>query len=102
MIRDVNGETVFEVTVRHNVVQSIRRVARSTELHVPATRLEVSSELAANHQRNGCIDGCYRFEDAEQARSFALLALDFVTRLLAAREREISALDSGADYDAGP
>ena len=94
----MSAESVFEVTVRHNVVQSIRQVPRSADLHVPTSRLEVSSELAANHQRNGCIDGCYRFEDAEQARSFALLAIDFVTRLLAARERDISALDSGADY----
>ena len=58
-----DADSVFEVAVRHNLVQSIRRVSRTTDMHVPASRLEVSTELASNHQRNQCIDGVYRSDD---------------------------------------
>ena len=92
--------SVFEVIVLHNAVQAIRRVPRTPEMHVPESNLEVTSQLARNHQRTGCIDGCYRFEDAERARSFAVLALDFVKRMLEKRIEQIEALDTGAEYTA--
>ena len=77
-----DGDTVFEVVVRHNAVQAIRRVPRAQDMHIPESNLEVTSELARNHQRHGCIDGCYWFDQPERARSFAVLALDFVKRML--------------------
>ena len=93
----MNGrDTVFEVVVHHNAVQAIRRVPRTPDMHVPASNLEVTSDLARNHQRHGCIDGCYRFGDPERARSFAVLALDFVKRML----EQIEALDTGAEFAA--
>ena len=95
-----DGDTVFEVIVRHNAVQAIRRVPRAPDMHVPESNLAVTSELARNHQRQGCIDGCYRFDDAERARSFAVLALDFVKRVLEKRIDEIEALDTGAEFKA--
>ena len=91
---------VFEVTVLHNLVTSISKVARRPDMHVPASRLEISTELASNHRRNRCIDGVYRFDDAEQARSFSILALDFVSRILDRRLQNIQALDTGAEFDA--
>ena len=95
----MNGDdAVFEVLVRHNAVQAIRRVARAPDMHVPESNLEVTSELARNHQRHGCIDGCYRFDDPERARSFAVLALDFVKRMLEKRIEQIEALDTGAEF----
>jgi len=93
-------DTVFEVVVRHNAVQAIRRVPRAPDMHVPESNLEVTSELARNHQRNGCIDGCYRFDEPERARSFAVLALDFVKRMLEKRIEQIEAFDTGADFAA--
>ena len=98
---DASGEGfVYEVVVRHNLVRTMRRVARTADMRVAATRLEVSSELAANHQANGCIDGSYRFRDAEQARSFALLSLGFVARLLERRQQSIERMDTGAGFTA--
>ena len=94
------GSTVFEVLVRHNAVQAIRRVPRALGMHVPESNLEVTSELARNHQRHGCVDGCYRFDDAERARSFAVLALDFVKRMIEKRIEQIEALDTGAEFEA--
>ena len=95
-----DGESVFEVIVVHNAVQAIRRVPRTQDMHIPASNLEVTSELARNHQRNGCVDGCYRFDEAERARSFAVLALDFVKRMLEKRIEQIEALDTGDEFTA--
>ena len=94
------GDTVIEVVVRHNAVLAIRRVPRAPDMHVPASNLEVTSDLARNHQRHGCIDGCYRFDEPERARSFAVLALDFVKRMLEQRIEQIEALDTGAEFEA--
>ena len=94
------GDTVYEVVVRHNAVQAIRRVPRAPDMHVPESNLEVTAELARNHQRYGCIDGCYRFDEPERARSFAVLALDFVKRILEKRIEQIEALDTGAEFEA--
>ena len=94
------GDTVFEVVVRHNAVLAIRRVPRAPDMRVPASNLEVTSDLAHNHQRNGCIDGCYRFDEFERARSFAVLALDFVKRMIEKRVEQIEALDTGAEFAA--
>ena len=95
-----DGDDVFEVIVRHNAVQAIRRVPRVPDMHVPESNLEVTSELARNHQRHGCIDGCYRFDEPERARSFAVLALDFVKRMLEKRTEQIETLDTGAEFEA--
>ena len=94
------ADTVFEVVVRHNAVQAIRAVPRGPGMHVPVSNLEVTSELARNHRRHGCIDGCYRFDEPERARSFAVLALDFVKRMLEKRIEQIEALDTGAEFAA--
>lgn len=94
------GRTVFEVIVRHNAVQAIRRSPRAPGMHVPESNLEVTAELARNHRQHGCIDGCYRFDDPERARSFAVLALDFVKRLIEKRIKQIESLDTGAEFTA--
>ena len=94
-----DGDTVFEVIVRHNTVQAIRRTLRAPGMHVPDSNLEVTSELARNHQLHGCIDGCYRFDEPERARSFAVLALDFVKRMIEKRIEQIESLDTGAGFE---
>ena len=93
-------DTIFEVIVRHNAVQAIRQAPRAPGMHIPGSNLEVTSELARNHQLHGCIDGCYRFDEPERARSFAVLALDFVKRILEKRIEQIESLDTGAEFEA--
>ena len=95
-----DGDTIFEVIVHHNAVQAIRRAPRAPGMDVPGSNLEVTSELARNYRLHGCIDGCYRFDDPERARSFAVLALDFVKRMLEKRIEQIESLDTGAEFDA--
>lgn len=95
-----DDDTVFEVFVLHNTVQAISRVPRTPDMLVPESNLEVTSELARNHQRNGCIDGIYRFDEPERARSFAVLALDFVKRMLENRIEQIESLDTGEEFTA--
>ena len=95
-----DGDTIFEVIVHHNAVQAIRRAPRAPGMDVPESNLEVTSELARNHRLHGCVDGCYRFGDPERARSFAVLALDFVKRMLEKRIEQIESLDTGAEFEA--
>ena len=52
------------------------------------------------HQLHGCTDGCDRFDHPERARSFAVLALDFVNRMLEKRIEQIESIDTGAEFEA--
>lgn len=72
----------YRVIVRHNIVVAIETLLPSPEIEVAATPLEVSSQMAANHQANGCLDGQYFFNEPETARQFAMLGLDFVQRMV--------------------
>jgi hypothetical protein len=73
---------VFRVRVRHNVVCGLDAVPASPGLVVPDTKLEVSTQLARQHQIKGCIDGDYHFADIDTAKYFAVLCQDFVKRLI--------------------
>ncbi len=75
-------ECLYRVVVRHNVVCAITRVDSAHGANVTRTKLEVSTQLARNNQENGCIDGDYLFDDANMAKSFAILSLDYVKRLI--------------------
>ncbi len=90
----------YRVTVRHNVVFGIQRVAESGGIEVPETKLEVGTQLARNHQANGCIDGDYYFDDVDTARYFAILSLDFIKKLIERTIETLEAdkLDSDADW----
>ena len=86
--------------MHYNVVQTIRRTPCVPGMHVPESNLEVTSELAHNHRLHGCIDGSYRFGDPERARSFAILALDFVKRMIEKRIEQIESLPTDAEFEA--
>ncbi|MFQ5935576.1 MAG: hypothetical protein ACE5LB_04120 [Acidiferrobacterales bacterium] len=73
---------LYKVVVRHNIVCAIQRLEDADRVDVPQTKLEVSTQLAKNNQENGCIDGDYYFEDANLAKNFAILSLDFAKRLI--------------------
>ena len=78
------------VVVRHNLVTAIERAGPEEAMQAAATPLEVSTRLAANHREHGCIDGRYCMGDAQSARIFATLCLEF-TRALA--EKRLATLD---------
>jgi len=81
----------YRVRIRHNVVVAIEPCDAAEATHVPETKLEVTSQLAANNQANGCIDGDYFFADAKLARHFAKLALDYLRRLIEKSEEGVEA-----------
>lgn len=81
----------YVVVVRGNLVVAIERSARPPDSPIPGSPLEVSSQLAANHKRHGCIDGTYYFDDAQRARIFATLCLGFTK---AVAERRLTFIDS--------
>lgn len=72
----------YRVVVRHNIVVAIETLVPSPDIDVAASPLEVSSQMAANHQANGCLDGLYFFHEPETARQFAMLGLDFIQRMV--------------------
>lgn len=85
-------EVVFRVRVRHNVVCALDAVPARPDLVVPETKLEVSTQLARNHQAGGCIDGDYHFADVDTAKYFAVLCQDFVKRLVDKTAAELEKL----------
>ena len=93
-------EEVFVVTVEHNLVSAIMRAPGDSAGAVPETTLEVGTELAANYRRNGCLDGKYRFRNAQRARIFATLCLEFMQALTERRLAAVKVLRSDEDFDA--
>jgi hypothetical protein len=75
-------EPAFLVSVRHNLVCEVAPVEAGFGIDVPATKLDVSAQLAASHRDRGCIDGDYYFEDSATARRFAFLCQDFIKKLV--------------------
>jgi hypothetical protein len=78
----MSGQRAFLVSVRHNLVCEVAPVEDASGVDVPATKLDVSAQLAASHRERGCIDGDYYFEDSATARRFAFLCQDFIKRLV--------------------
>ncbi len=74
--------------------------AESGGIEVPETKLGVRTQLARNHQANGCLDGDYYFDDVDTARYFAILSLDFIKKLIEMTIETLEAdkLDSDADW----
>lgn len=89
----------YAVVVRANLVVRIERSTHPPESPIPASPLEVSSQLADNHRRHGCIDGTYYFDDAQRARIFASLCLAFTKAIAEKRMAFIDSLPAGrAEY----
>lgn len=93
-------EAVFVVTVEHNLVTAIARSPGESADAVPETTLEVGTELAANYRSHGCLDGRYLFRNAQRARIFATLCLEFTRALTERRLAAVKALRSDEDFDA--
>lgn len=96
-----HAEAVFVVIVEHNLVTAIARASGGGAGAVPETTLEVGTELAANYRRNGCLDGQYLFRNAQRARIFATLCLEFTQALTERRLAVVKALRSDEEFHAG-
>ena len=69
----------------------------NAEVRIPGTKLEVSTQLARNHQERGCIDGDYYFDNADRAKYFAILCQDFVKKLVDKTMEELERVRSKPD-----
>lgn len=85
----MSAKHVFRVRVRHNLVCQIGPAHDASAVHIPPTKLDVSTQLASAHQARGCIDGDYSANSAT-ARYFAFLCQDFVKKLV---ERTVTELE---------
>lgn len=91
---------VYVVVVEHNLVRAIERCAPPPG-PIPATPLEVSTQLAANNRAHGCLDGRYLFTDTQAAKIFAALCLEFTRAVAEKRLAAVNALAVGvAEYRA--
>lgn len=90
----------YVVVVEHNLVTALRKLPDPAGVPVPATKLEVGMQLADNYRRRGCIDGRYYFDNAQRARIFATLCLEFTQALVGKRLEAVKGLSSDADYSA--
>ncbi len=89
----------FKVVIRHNLIEQIQCQESLNESQlVLATNLEASQLLAENFQVNHCIDGDYCFDDAERAKTFASVSMDFTMRLLQSRVEKIDRLNCGESF----
>jgi len=95
----MNDDAVLRVTVRHNLVCAVERVPADDNVVIPESKLAVSTQLARNHQENGCLDGEYYFSDPEQAKTFAVLCLDFAKKLTERAIDELEKRDFRRDAD---
>lgn len=96
---------IYIVVVEKNVVSAIERTSVPPAEPIPRTPLEVSTQLADNNRRNGCIDGRYYFDDSLRARIFAELCLEYTRAMVERRLGAINKLPVGfsgyrADGDA--
>ena len=99
--RDDNAAAAYAVTVANNLVVAIARIDDGTAAPAAQTKLEVATQLAENYRANGCIDGCYQFANAQRARVFATLCLEFTQALVLRRLAAIRSLAVGEEFDAG-
>jgi hypothetical protein len=88
----MSEKRAFLVSVRHNLVCEVGVVLDVPEVDIPATKLDVSAQLAAGHQARGCIDGDYYFIDSATARRFAFICQDFVKKMV---DRTMIELEEG-------
>ena len=91
----------YVVVVEHNVVMAVRRLPVGATVPVPETKLEVGTELASNYRAQGCIDGCYHFDNPQRARVFATLCLEFTRALVDKRLDALKRLAADGEYLAG-
>jgi hypothetical protein len=82
------------------MVTALERVAESANTSIPQTKLEIGTRLAENYRVNGCIDGEYCFDNAQRAKIFATLCLEFTRALVDKRIDVVKALAIGAEYNA--
>lgn len=88
----MTAEPLYRVVVTDNLVCAMEKVAHRDGVAVAHTNLEAGTQLSENNLRNGRLDGAYYFADAQIAREFALLCLDFVKRMT---EQNIERIEDG-------
>lgn len=80
----------YRVVIRHNLVITVENVELSDGDQVAQDNLEVTLELARNYRQHGSIDGEYLFSSVHRAKDFALVALDFVKKLMEKSEQGLA------------
>ena len=87
----MNSGSVYRVLVNQNLVMSLDFVESENIDQISNENLEVAKKLADNYREKSTIDGEYFFPSIHSAKNFALLALDFVKKLMEKSEVNLNA-----------
>lgn len=88
----------YRIEVRNNLVVAIEPLHAEPSGTIATTPLQISTELARNHQTQGCLDGSYLVRDAEMARQVAALSLDFMAKIV---EKSLASLNAATLHETG-
>ncbi len=80
-------EILFRVVVQHNLVTTLETFESEQNMEIPADNLAVTLQLASKFRDSGNIDGSYVFRSIHSAKDFALVALDFIKKLIEKSEK---------------
>ena len=90
------------VSVRQNLVEEVsRRHCLVENQSLLKTNLEAGVLLSQKFRETGCIDGDYWFDDAQRAKMFASVCMDFIMKLIRSRADAIEQLNHQDDFIAG-
>ncbi len=87
----MNSGNAYRVLVSQNVVTSLDFVENENIDQILTENLEAAKKLAQNYREKSTIDGEYFFPSIHSAKNFALLALDFVKKLMEKAEVNLNA-----------
>ena len=88
---EMSWKYAYQVVVRHNLVTAVESIQLDRANDIIADNLQVTLKLAENYRQNGCIDGEYVFSSTHRAKDFALVALDFIKKLMEKSEQGLEA-----------
>ena len=88
---EMSWKDAYQVVVRHNLVTAVESIQLDRANNMIADNLQVTLKLAENYRQNGCIDGEYVFSSIHRAKDFALVALDFIKKLMEKSEQGLEA-----------
>ena len=88
---EMSRKYAYQVVVRHNLVTAVESIQLDRANDMIADNLQVTLKLAENYRQNGCIDGEYVFSSTHRAKDFALVALDFIKKLMEKSEQGLEA-----------
>ena len=89
----------YKVVIRHNLVVAVQSIEVLGKIGGITENLHAAVQLAENYRKGGCIDGEYLFPSVHRAKDFAIVALDFIKKLVEKSDQRLSTHNFYAEAD---